>query len=180
MRILALIGSPRKGGNTDVLVDELLAHSARDGPEARKVYLYDHEIRPCLDCRRCQKGTHTCALPDAMPELYGLLESADLVVFATPVYWYGPTAKMKLLIDRLRPFIASGGLRGKQAVLVAPSEEGESCCGALVECFRRSLDYLGMSYGGSALARAYEKGEVVHRPEELAKAAALGARWRST
>jgi len=103
MQILALIGSPRKGGNSDVLVDELLAHSLRNGHAARKVYLYDYDIRPCLDCRRCQKGDHTCALPDAMPELYGLLTSAEVIVFATPVYWYGPTAKMKLLIDRLRP-----------------------------------------------------------------------------
>jgi hypothetical protein len=82
---------------------------------------------------------------------------------------------MQLLIDCLRPFIASGGLRGKQAVLVAPSEEGEPCCGPLVESFRRSLSYLGMTHGGSVQARAYEKGEVADRPEELAKAAALGA-----
>ena len=85
---------------------------------------------------------------------------------------------MQLLIDRLRPFIASGGLRGEQAVLVAPSEEGEPCCGPFVESFRRSLSYLGMTYGGSVLARAYEKGEVADRPEELAKAAALGASLR--
>jgi hypothetical protein len=87
---------------------------------------------------------------------------------------------MQLLIDRLRPFIASGGLRGEQAVLVAPSEEGEPCCGPFVESFRRSLSYLGMTYGGSVLARAYEKGEVADARRSWRKPRRSGRRfaWR--
>ncbi len=83
-------------------------------------------------------------------------EKADLIVFGTPVYWCGPTAKMKLLIDRMRQFIASGKLKGKRGVVVTPSEEGESCCGPLMEMFRMSFEYLGMTYAGSILAKAYE------------------------
>jgi multimeric flavodoxin WrbA len=69
-------------------------------------------------------GDHTCALADGMRDLYPKLEEADLIVFATPIYWYGPTGKMKLFIDRLRPYIASGKLIGKAGVVVTPSEEG--------------------------------------------------------
>jgi hypothetical protein len=86
---------------------------------------------------------------------------------------------MKLLIDRLRPFAVGGGLRGKQGVVVAPSEEGSECCGPLVELFRRSLGYLGMTFAGSVLACACEKGEIAGKPEELAQAAALGTSLRS-
>ena len=63
---------------------------------------------------------------------------------------------MKLLIDRMRPFIVSGKLKGKRDVVVTPSEEGESCCGPLMEMFRMSFEYLGMTYAGSILAKAYE------------------------
>jgi len=175
MRIIALIGSPRKGGNTDLLVDELLARAEADGHTTHKIYLYDHDIRPCVDCRRCKGAEHVCGLRDDMPELYPMLERADLIVFGTPVYWYGPTAKMKLLIDRLRPFIASRRLQGKAGVLVAPSEEGAGCCGPLVDLFRMSFGYLGMTFAGSVLAAAYEKGEVREKPDDMAKAAELGA-----
>lgn len=109
-----------------------------------------------------------------MREVYPKLEDADLIVFGTPIYWYGPTGKMKLFIDRLRPYIASGKLIGKAGVVVAPSEEGPGCCGPLMEMFRMSFDYLGMEFAGSLLAKAYEKGEVGEDAEEMKRAYKLG------
>ena len=82
-----------------------------------------------------------------MQEIYLRLEDADIIVFGMPIYWYGPTAKMKLLIDRLRPFIASRRLEGKKGIIVVPSEEGPECCGPIQEMFRMSFDYLGMENG---------------------------------
>jgi hypothetical protein len=82
---------------------------------------------------------------------------------------------MKLLIDRLRPYIASKRLRGKRGILVSPSEEGPSCCGPLVEMFRMSLHYLGMDMAGCLLAKAYERGEIRGQPGELRRARELGA-----
>lgn len=175
VKILALIGSPRKGGNTDILIDEILQGAKEEGCEVEKLRLYDHEILPCIDCRGCKKGEHSCALKDGMQEIYEKLQDADIIVFGTPVYWYGPTAKMKLLIDRLRPFIASKRLRSKRGIVVAPSEEGPGCCGPLMEMFRMSFDYLGMEMAGSILARAYERGEVRGDPEVLRRARDLGA-----
>jgi multimeric flavodoxin WrbA len=175
MKILALIGSPRIGGNTDILVDRLLQGTKSCGHATEKIYLYDCQILPCIDCRRCKKDDFTCHLSDGMSEIYPRLEEADLIVFGTPVYWYGPTGKMKLFIDRLRPFIASEKLKGKRGVVVTPSEEGESCSGPLMEMLCMSFKYLGMAYAGSILAKAYERGEVKDNEEDLKRAYELGA-----
>jgi multimeric flavodoxin WrbA len=181
MKILALIGSPRKGGNTDILVDEVLRGASTVGHEARKLYLYDCNILPCLDCRRCKKAENgfACTLIDAMQEIYPKLEDSDLIVFGTPIYWYGPTAKMKLLIDRLRPYIVSGCLKGKKGLIVAPSEEGAACSGPLLEMFRMSFNYLEMEMAGSILAKAYDRGEIKNNPGDLSRAFDLGASLRS-
>ena len=174
MKILALIGSPRIGGNTDVLVDQILKSSESKGHLTEKLYLYDYDIMPCIDCRRCKKESSTCALKDDMPKIYARLPDADIIIFGTPVYWYGPSAKMKLLIDRLRPFIDSKRLKDKRGIVVAPSEEGKDCCGPLMEMFRMSFSYLGMEFSGCVLAKAYERGEVKGNLDEMTRAYEMG------
>ena len=177
MRILALVGSPRKSGNTDILVEEILRGARTNGHETEKLRLYDFDIMPCIDCRSCKKSEsgYNCTLSDGMREIYPKLEAADVIIFGTPIYWYGPTAKMKLLIDRLRPYIASKKLSGKKGILVVPSEEGPDCCGPLMQMFRMSFDYLGMQMAGSILVSAYERGEVKKSTEDMTKAFNLGA-----
>jgi len=175
MKILALIGSPRKAGNTDLVVDAVIDGARSRGHAAEKLYLYDHTIRPCVDCRRCKRDDYRCALKDGMADIYPLLREADLIIFGTPVYWYGPTAVMKLLVDRLRPFIADGGLKGKRGLVVVPSEEGPGCCGPLLEMFRMSFGYLGMESAGEILVSAYEKGAIRQQPRELERARETGA-----
>jgi multimeric flavodoxin WrbA len=174
MKILALIGSPRKGGNTDILVDKILMGAGDNGNSFEKIYLYDFDISACIDCRKCKRSSFVCAFEDGMSCIYPKLEEADLIIFGTPVYWYGPTAKMKLLIDRLRPFIASGKLKGTKGMVVTPSEEGNSYCGPLIESFKMSFEYLGMSFAGGMLAKAYERGEIKNNTVELTKAYDLG------
>ncbi len=174
MRILALIGSPRKGGNTDALVNQILKGSRKSGHVGEKVFIYDYKISPCVDCRECKKGDFVCPTNDGMKKIYPKMEQADLILFGTPIYWYGPTAKMKLIIDRLRPFIASRKLNGKKGIVVAPSEEGESCCGPMMEMFLMSLSYLGMAFAGNILAKAYEKGEIRDNADVMINAYQLG------
>jgi multimeric flavodoxin WrbA len=175
MKILALIGSPRRGSNTDMLVDKFLEGAESSGHHSEKLYLYDFEILPCIDCRKCKRESFTCALRDGMQQIYAKLEDADLIIFGTPIYWYGPTAKMKLLIDRLRPYIASGRLKGKKGMVIAPSEEGSVCCGPLMEMLRMSFYYLGMELTGSILATAYDRAEIAEKPQELERAYKMGA-----
>jgi multimeric flavodoxin WrbA len=175
MKILALIGSPRKGSNTDTVADRILAGARKSGHTAEKLYLYDYEIAPCIDCRRCKQPPNVCVLHDDMPVIYPKIDEADVIVFGTPLYWYGPTAKMKLLIDRLRPYIASRKLEGKKGLLVTPSEEGEGACQCLVEMFRKSFCYVGMEFLGAVLPKAYERGDIKKNQEELRKAYDFGS-----
>jgi len=174
MKILALIGSPRRGGNTDILVDQILQGSKTKGHTGEKLYLYDYEISPCLDCRNCKKGDYVCTVNDGMQEIYPKMQAADLLIFGTPLYWFGPSGKMKLLIDRIRPFVANEKLRGKKGAIVVPSGDETKVSGALVEMFRLIFDYLGMEFAGKVLAQAYEKGEVRQNQEALKEAYELG------
>ena len=174
MKILALIGSPRKGSNTDNLVEHILRGSETNGHTGEKLYLYDYSISPCVDCRNCKKGNYVCPIKDDMQKIYPKLEAADLIVFGTPLYWYGPSGKMKLLVDRLRPFIANGKLNDKKGVIVTPSEEGAKACGPLVEMFRMSFNYLGMGFAGKFFVKAYERGESLGNQREMTKAYEFG------
>lgn len=174
MNILSLIGSPRKGSNTDLLVDQILEGSKKGKHSSEKLYLYDYEILPCIDCRACKRGDFVCPLNDGMRKIYPKMEKADLIVFGTPNYWYGPTGKMKLLIDRMRPFVANKKLKGKKWVIVSPSAEGPNSCRLLVETLRLSCDYLGMKSTGKILAKAYDRGEIKKDQKALKKAFEFG------
>ena len=175
MKVLGLVGSPRREGNTDLLVEQILEGSRAKGHEVEKVLLYDYNISLCVDCRNCKKGDYVCCINDDMQQIYPLMEGADVIVFGTPVYWYGPTAKMKMLVDRMRPFVENKRLRGKRAVVVAPSAEGAGACGPMVEMFRLCFEHLGMDFVGDVCAKAYEKGEILRNREELERAYRLGA-----
>jgi multimeric flavodoxin WrbA len=174
MRVLGLVGSPRKGGNTDLLVSKILEGAAASNHLTEKVYLYALGISPCVDCRSCQKGKLQCAVADDMQTLYQKLEGADVIVFGTPLYWYGTSGKMKLVIDRLRPYVASKKLKGKKAVVVVPSEEGADACDYLLGMFELSFEYLGIALAGKLLVKAYEKAEVNEQPKTLNSAFKLG------
>jgi len=178
MKILALVASPRKGSNTDILVDQILKGSKELGYSAEKLYLYHYRISPCIDCRNCKKGEYVCTLKDRMQQIYPKMEEADLIIFGTPNYWFGPTATMKLLVDRMRPFAANKKMKGKRWVLVAPAADGPKVCGPLVQMFRLSFDYLGMKFAGKILVKAYEKGEVKEDRKGLKRAYELGTSFR--
>jgi multimeric flavodoxin WrbA len=174
MKILALVGTPRKRSNTDLLVDQILEGSKKGNHTSEKLYLYDYEILPCMDCRACKRGHFVCPLKDGMRNIYPKMEKADLIIFGTPNYWYGPTGKMKLLIDRMRPFVANKKLKGKKWAIVSPSAEGPHSCRLLVEMLRLSCDYLGMKFSEKILAKAYERGEIKKDQKALRKAFEYG------
>jgi multimeric flavodoxin WrbA len=175
LKILGLIGSPRNGGNTDILVEKILERAGDGNHICEKFYLYHYEIQPCMDCRHCKAGKHQCLIQDGMALLYPRIDEADVIVFGTPLYWFGPSAKMKLFIDRLRPYAASKTLQGKKGLVVVPAGAGPDPCQALLEMFRLTFNYLGIEFQGDLLATAYEKGEVINRSADMAKAEALGA-----
>jgi multimeric flavodoxin WrbA len=105
-KLLAIVGSPRKDGNTDVLVDEAIDSFHSFGGKADKIILNDLQINPCQGCLACMHGDGletVCAQQDDMTKLYQQMFAADALLWATPIYMWSPTAQMKLFLDRLFP-----------------------------------------------------------------------------
>ena len=182
MNLLAVIGSPRKGKSTDTLVDKAIEGVISKSPECKvkKIHLIEHNIEFCKNCLACRDSKTNdpvarCSIRDDMDHINQDILNSDLLIFGTPLYWYGPTAKMKLLIDRMRPFVANGHLKGKNAVVVVPSAEGAGAWEPLIEMFRLSFEYLGMSFEGKILVEAYEKEAVLENQSNLDSAYELGA-----
>ena len=105
-KLLAIVGSPRKGGNTDVLVDEAIDAFRSCGGAADKIILNSLHINPCQGCFACMRGNGletVCVQQDDMTELYKTMFAADALLWATPIYMWSPTAQMKLYLDRFFP-----------------------------------------------------------------------------
>jgi len=99
MRVLGILGSPRKGGNTDLLISKALEGAAAGGAEVEKIVLNDLNIKPCQECGGCDE-TARCVMEDDMQPLYKKLRSADRVILSSPIFFGSLTAQMKAMIDR--------------------------------------------------------------------------------
>ncbi len=101
MKILGIAGSPRRGGNTDLLLAEFMRGAASKGAEVKTIVLNDLKITPCQHCDACLKKGK-CKIQDDMQMVYKELEQADRIVLASPIQFTGVTAQMKAMIDRLQ------------------------------------------------------------------------------
>ncbi|UWG98780.1 flavodoxin family protein [Dehalobacter sp. DCM] len=99
MFILGIAGSPRKGGNTETLLDEALASAQAQGARTEKVLLSSTRIAPCMGCGACER-TGECIQKDGMQKLYDTILSADVILFASPIYFYSVSGTAKCAIDR--------------------------------------------------------------------------------
>jgi multimeric flavodoxin WrbA len=99
MKLLAVVGSPRKRGNTDLLMYRVIEGAQDAGAEVQRVFLHGMNISPCDGCRACVK-TGACKMEDDMAPLYDALYGSDVWALGTPVYWFGASAQMKTFIDR--------------------------------------------------------------------------------
>lgn len=176
-KIVALVGSPRKGGNTDLLVDAFIEGAEPAGAEVDKVYLNGLKIRGCQGCLACHKDGK-CRQKDDMIDLHGRLLDADVWLLATPVYWWGPTAQIKTAIDRMYCLCFGENLKklqGKKVALItASADEPENATPHLVGMFRESFEFIKMEWAGQLLIKAHEKGEVAKDKDSLVKARKLG------
>lgn len=124
MNIVVLSGSPRKGANTDTMV-EAFAETAREGGHAVEVIrVASKKIAGCLGCQYCFAHKGACVQKDDMAGVIELLKGADMVVFASPIYWFDITAQEKTAIDRLYAFGATGFPFTKTALLLDSHSEG--------------------------------------------------------
>ena len=99
MKVLGIAGSPRRGGNTDLLLAEVMRGAASQGTEVKTIILNNLKITPCQHCDACL-ATGKCRIDDDIQMIYRELKKADRVALASPIQFMGPTAQMKLMIDR--------------------------------------------------------------------------------
>ena len=120
-KVLILSSSPRRGGNSDILCDQFMLGAQEAGNQAEKIFLKDKNINYCLGCGACQK-TGSCVQNDDMNEILDKLVAADVIVLATPVYFYGMSAQMKTLIDRTCPRYTE--ISDKKFYIIATAADG--------------------------------------------------------
>jgi len=150
-QVLGIVGSPRRGGNTEILVDEVLSGAKDAGALIKKVILNELNINPCQACNSCYK-TGKCMHNDDMLELLEKMEESDIWVLGTPIYWWGPTAQFKIFLDRWY-CPKHQDFKGKRVILVIPFEGGHpKYARHTVGILTDVLDYLNMELLDTILA----------------------------
>lgn len=164
-KVLIISSSPRKGGNSDLLCDQFLKGAQEAGHETEKIFLPAHKINYCLGCGVCN-NTHVCVQKDDMKPLLDKMVEADVIVLATPVYFYSMDGQLKTFIDRTVPryteisnkdfyFIVTAADSNKQNM----TRTLEALRGFTEDCLDGTHEK-GVIYG----VGAWQKGEVKNTP----------------
>lgn len=173
MRVTVLVGSPRKGGNTELLADALLEGILAAGGEGVKYSLRGKKIGPCVNCDYCQ--THdACAIADDMGEVYNLLLKTDVLVLATPIYFYTMSAQLKAVLDRLHNPVRGRFPIRRVALLSVCADDTPRTFDPLRATVAAIADYLHWQRAGEVLVENVEKKGEIAGHEALKKARALG------
>ncbi len=134
-KVLIFSGSPRRGGNCDILCDEFLRGALEAGAEAEKIFVREKKLHPCNACYYCREHDGRCVFDDGMNEILDKIMQADVLVFSSPVYFYSIDAQMKTLIDRFTPIWMN--LRNKEMYyIMTAAEDTEWVMDCTLECFR--------------------------------------------
>ena len=161
MKIVGIVCSPRKGGNTEILVTEALNAAREAGSETELILVADSEIAPCDGCNACSKGG-VCWIEDDMQDIYRSFEEADGIIFGTPSYFNNVSAQAKAVIDRTYVSLLHGKLRGKvAAAIVAARRIGG---GQILSLLYSYFTVQGMMIAGGGIGYGHDKGDVREGP----------------
>jgi multimeric flavodoxin WrbA len=174
-RVIGIVGSPRRCGNTEILVDEVLRGAQEAGALVEKIILSDLDIGPCRGCDACRR-TGECVQHDDMPALLDKMEHSALWVLGTPVYWWGPTAQLKTFVDRWYGAVDHLRGKGQGAVAVIAMESQDPATARHTEgMLTDSLNHLDVELLATVLAPGVlHKGDVRQHTELLAAAYRAG------
>lgn len=155
MRILVINASPRERGNTQQLAEAFVRGAEEVGNEVLFTNLRDKKIAGCLGCRYCVSHEGKCIQRDDMQPILKALDAVDMVVFASPIYWFDMNAQMKTVIDRMFAKAATGFAFNKVALIL--DADGEQVFDAAVAQYRLTCNYLNWKNMGIILAPSMEK-----------------------
>jgi multimeric flavodoxin WrbA len=176
LRIIGVSGSPRIGGNTDIILQEALAAAKEEGAEVGLIRISDYRLEPCSACRACF-SVKKCVIDDDCEKIYKEMLRADGIILGSPSYFQGVTAQMKIFIDRVG-FLALARERkdfvGKVGGVIAVARRSgvASTCSQMLTFL--TAVRMTIPGGGRAFAIAREKGEVKRDKEGIESARYLG------
>lgn len=159
-KVLILSGSPRKNGNSDILCNEFMRGAIESGNQVEKIRVAEKKVGYCMGCYAC-KDTGVCVIKDDMQEILQKIIDTDVLVLASPVYFYSIDAQLKAVIDRTVARWLEVKNKEFYYIVTAADEELDSAK-TTIACFRGYADCVegaiekGIIYGMGA----YEKGEI--------------------
>lgn len=179
LQVLALIGSPRKQGNTDIMADEVLEGAKTAGATTSKIYLDDYRVRPIAEVADNTRQRDDPRRDDDFPTLLERFLSADIVIWSTPVYWQGLSAQMKCFLDRMSSYFNHPEyverFRGKGHIVLCAFGRPEQQHGDwITKPMKLTIEVLHGIYLGDVCASVYQKGKVRQMPEVLEACRKLG------
>ncbi|MBU0967523.1 MAG: flavodoxin family protein [Proteobacteria bacterium] len=187
MKVLVFNGSPRRGGNTQVLLSAVAKGVESAGGEIEIIRLADLNISPCQSCGGCDK-TGICVVKDDMGLLYEKIDQVKRIILASPIYFYGVTAQAKAFVDRSQALWSRKYILKKKGewrddadrlgffVSVAATK-GEKVFDGAVLTAKYFYDAIGFGYGGALLVKGVDKrGEMAKAVDRMAQAEEFGRR----
>lgn len=154
-KVLILSTSLRRGGNSDILADAAAKGAVNAGHEVEKIGLINKSMAFCTGCLACQKSGR-CVFHDDADEITSKIQTADVVIFATPVYYYCMSGQMKTMLDRANPlFVADYTFRDIYLLMSAADTDETAAEGTVkalegwVSCFEKAR-FAGTVFGGGA------------------------------
>ncbi len=174
MNILILAGSPRKGGNTDLLV-EAFAKGASQKHRVEIVSVHDYKVYPCMGCNACFRNeTNACAQKDDMVFIYEKMAHADMLVISSPVYFYGLSAQLKAVIDRFHNPIRDSFHVKKMALLLVGASTLPDLFDSILSQYQLCLNFFKLEDAGHVLVRGVKDKGDIQNSEGLLEALELG------
>ena len=183
VKVLGIMGSPRRQGNTDILLDKALEGAVEAGAEVEKVLVSKLKISPCLEIYACLKDGN-CSIKDDMQLLYKKLLEADHIIFASPVFFYGITSQAKAIIDRCQALwvgrhVLDMGKDDKRvrrgAFISVGATQGNKLFDGAILTVKYFFDAVGVKYSGDLLVRGIDsRGQIKEAPAALEGAFRLG------
>jgi multimeric flavodoxin WrbA len=183
-KILIISGSPNKNGNTQILINEFVKGAREKGSEIEVVHAASlkYKSNGCTSCRACQRSKeYECAINDEAKPVLKRMADVDVIVMATPLYFFSASAQLKLIFDRMFSLYkwddAAGTmetpLKGKTFVLIGSAYE-DLGLDALEAPFKITADYTGMPFKSLLIANAGASGDVEDKPDALRQAYEFG------